>query len=237
MRAAIMLRAGGLSLLAACLACTAGKPTARESLARDSIRGSSNPTSTWLQLPACPDSRRWVEFVSEEPPVRFEAPVLSESFGHMNELRLKRGDWSGTAFQTGGGCRIGEWQFAGERLGGASRDWSEATERQICFNHRWFERDGKVLITQGGGRRLVYRVRPLDILDVDGGRAVLYRASSMRPFFLEGDPRDRHDELVAVVNFPRGYHDVFASLTIHLIQRATVDDLRRAVRSVRFRRR
>jgi len=229
------LRLALMLLLSSALACSGSSPiVAGSSVSPTPSREarSPEPTATGLPLPSCPEARRWVRFVSDDPALRFDAPVLSDTFGEDNRLDPKQGDWSGVAYQSGGGCRVGKWTFAGERFGGASLDFSDATERQVFLNHRWFVRDGETFVIQGGAKRLTYRVRPIETLEIGASRAVLFQASSMRPFFLEGDPADRDDELVAVINFPDGYHDVFASLSIHLIHRVTVDQLRRAVLSL-----
>jgi len=188
-----------------------------------------------VPLSPCPSSRRWVEFISEDPPLRFKAPILDERLSDVNRLNLREGDYRGVAFLSDSTyCRIGEWSAAGERLGGATKDFSDATEREVRFNYRWYQRDGKTYVEQGGSKELVYEVEPLDILTADGARAVIFRASSMSPFYLDGTPEEREDEIVAVVNFPPGYDARFASLTIHLMHRATIAQLRQAIRSLEF---
>lgn len=228
-----------LVTLAACPRSAQNDGSAVQSAPPALVRAPS-PTPTdpsTLPLPECPSRRRWVEFVSDDPPLRFEVPALAEASSRVKKLTREEGDWSGVGYHGGGGCRIGDWQFAGEHFGGASKDLSNATHREIAFDFRWFMRNGKTYIDQGGSKQFVYSVRPLDFLTVNGARAVLFRASSMRPFFLEGAPEERDDEVVAVINFPSGYDDDFASLTIHLTARASIDQLRRAVRSLELTKR
>lgn len=197
---------------------------------------SLNPSPTTSHasgLPPCRDRRAWITVTSTNPALTFDAPVLGEWEREERLLRIKSGDWGGYKYSAGAYCGIGQHGVGGDQFGGVSSRYSEGSERVYTDNYRWFMSDGRTMVDQAGRKPFRYSVRPLDFLTADSGaRAVIFNGSTARPWDVR--PSDRKGELVAVINFPAGYDERYKSLTMHFLERITLAQVQRAVRSLRF---